>query len=324
MRLFVTGASGFIGGHVVEALRGRHEISALARSDAAAREVESFGARPVRAALGEVSPATLERVDAIVHCAARAEDWGTRAQFWDVNVEGTRQLLEAARAASVPRFIHLGTEAALFTGRDLVDVDETFPYPQRHRFLYCETKAEAERLVLAANRDGMTTISLRPRLVWGPRDKTILPSLLDTVRRGGFAWIDGGRHSTSTVHVANVVAGVERALEHGRGGEAYFLADDERSSIRDFLTRLVATAGVTLPERALPGAIARGAAAVVEGLWRVVRPGRRPPLSRLAAAMMSCTVTVVTDKAKRELGWSPVITVADGLAAMSASARATP
>lgn len=317
MRVFVTGASGFIGGHVVEALHDHHEVWAMARSDAAAREVEGFGARAIRCALGSVAAKDLEGVDAVVHCAARAEDWGTREQFWSVNVEGTQQLVDVARTAGVKRFVHIGTEAALFVGRDLVDVDETCPYPTKHRFLYAETKAEAERLVLAANAEGFTTISLRPRLVWGPRDRTVLPALLDTVRRGGFAWIDDGRHMTSTVHVANVVAGVEAALLRGRGGEAYFLADDERSTMREFMTRWVATAGMVLPERRLPGFVARAAAAVVEGLWKVVRPGKRPPLSRLAAAMMSCTVTVVTDKAKRELGWAPVIGVAEGMRAMS-------
>jgi nucleoside-diphosphate-sugar epimerase len=317
MRVFVTGASGFVGGHVVETLRERHEMLAMARSDAAAREVESFGATAVRTSLGEVTTRDLDGVDAIVHCAARAEDWGTREQFWSANVEGTRQLVDVARTAGVKRFIHLGTEAVLFVGRDLIDVDETAPYPERHRFLYSETKAEAERIVLAANTDAFTTISLRPRLVWGPRDRTILPTLLDTVKRGGFAWIDDGRHTTSTVHVANVVAGVEAALERGRGGQSYFLADDERSTMREFLTKLVATTGTTLPPRKVPGIVVRSAAAVVEGLWKIFRPGTRPPLSRLAAAMMSCSVTVVTDKAKRELGWAPVIGVDEGMRRMS-------
>lgn len=316
MHIFVTGASGFVGGHVVEALCKHHEVSAMARSDASAREVEAFGARAVRCALGSIAVADLAGVDVVVHCAARAEDWGTREQFWSANVEGTRQLLEVARAAGVSRFIHMGTEAVLFVGRPLVEIDETQPYPTRHKFLYSETKAEAEKLVLAANTEGFTTISLRPRLVWGPRDRTVLPTLLDTVRRGGFAWIDDGRHVTSTVHVANVVAGVEAALTRGRGGQAYFLADDERSTMREFMTALVKTAGVTLPERKVPGFVVRTAAAIVERVWSVLRPGTRPPLSRLAAAMMSCSLTVVTSKAKRELGWAPVVGVDEGMRRM--------
>src|SRR5690606_25217020 len=123
--------------------------------------------------------------------------------------------------------------------------------------LYSETKAEAERLVLAANAADFTTISLRPRFVWGPRDQTVLPTILRMAQDGRFTWIDGGRSRTSTTHVANLVHGVKLALERGQGGQAYFLADDGERTIREFLSRLAATRGVTLPARSIPGKVAR-------------------------------------------------------------------
>ncbi len=119
-----------------------------------------YGAAPVRCDLDAVGPEHLAGVDAVVHCAAYVEEWGTRDDFWKGNVEGTTRMLDVARRAGVGRFIHIGTEAALFDGHDLVDIDETFPYPTRQRYLYSETKAEAERRVLAANGDGLTTISI--------------------------------------------------------------------------------------------------------------------------------------------------------------------
>lgn len=320
MRIFVTGASGFVGGHVARTLAERHEVLAMARSEAGEAQVRALGATPVRCALGQVRPEPLAGVDVVVHCAARAEDFGTRQQFWEANVDGTRQLLEVARAAGVRRLIHIGTEAALFDGHDLEAIDEAQPYPARQRFFYSESKAEAERLVLAADAPGFTTLSLRPRLVWGPGDRSVLPTLLDTVERGAFAWIDGGRARTSTTHVANLVHAVELALERGRGGQAYFVADDEESTLREFLGRLVATRGVALPVRSVPGAVLRPLSRVVEAVWAWLRPGRRPPITSFAAAMMSRTVTVRTDKARRELGYAPPMTVAEGLAALSAEA----
>lgn len=316
MRIFVTGASGFIGGHLVEHLARHHDVLGMARSDAAAAAVRRFGGTPVASALGEVTPAALAGVDVIVHAAAHLQGVD-RAAYWRVNVDGTSQLLDAARAAGVGRVIFIGTEAALFDGHDLRDIDERHPYPRRHRFLYSATKAEAERRVLGASDDRLTALSIRPRLVWGPRDASVLPALAAMVEAGKFRWIDGGLQETSTTHVDNLVAAVERALSQGRGGQAYFVADAERSTLREFLTRLLATRGVVAPDRGAPGALLRPLARAVEAVWRLLRLRTEPPLSAFAVAMMSRTVTVRTEKARAELGWSPVITVDRGLAQMA-------
>lgn len=320
MRIFVTGASGFVGGHLSESLSKSHEVLALARSDKSAAAVARYGARPVHGELGAVRPEDLAGVDAIVHAAAFVEEWGTREQFWTANVEGTTQLLAAAKSAGVKRFVHVGTEAAIFDGGDLVDVDETRPYPARHRYLYSETKAEAERRVLAANGASMTTISVRPRLVWGPRDTSVLPAIVRMAEANSFAWLDGGRRRTSTTHVANLVEGLTRALTKGRGGEAYFVADDGERTMREFLTALAGTRGVDLGSRSIPGAVARPLARTIEGVWRLFRIRKTPPMTRFAIDMMSATVTVRTEKARADLGYAPVITVEEGMRAMRGAA----
>lgn len=320
MEVLVTGGSGFVGSHVIEGLVARGAtVRALARSDASARKVEGFGARAVRGELGAIPDEAARGCEAVVHAAAFVEEWGTRAQFFEANVEGTRQALEVARRAGVRRFVHIGTEAALFDGHDLVDIDESHPYPARHRYLYSESKAEAEKLVLAASASRFAALSLRPRLVWGPRDASVLPAVLRMAREGSFAWLDGGRARTSSTHVANLVRGVELALERGEGGRAYFLGDGEDRTLRELLDALAATQGVTLPERSLPGALARPLASLVEGAYRLAGAKRAPPMTRFAIAMMSRTVTVRTARAERELGWSPVVRFADGLATMRAA-----
>lgn len=319
MHIFITGGSGFVGGHLIEALTAEgHRVSALSRSDASAARVRGYGAVPVRGDLACPPVEALRSADAVIHCAALAEEWGTRAQFFAANVEGTARMLAAARAAAVRRFVHIGTEAAFFTGHDLIDIDETQPYPSRQRYLYSETKAEAERRVLAASGPDLVTLSIRPRLVWGPRDATVLPAMLRMARAGSFAWIEGGRARTSTTHVHNLVHAVTLALHQGRPGSAYFVADDGQRTLREFLSALAASQGVTLPARSLPGWVARPLSAAVEGAYRLLGLPGTPPLTRFAIAMMSRTVTVRTDRARAELGYVPILNVADGLRALQA------
>ncbi|WP_437817051.1 NAD-dependent epimerase/dehydratase family protein [Sorangium sp. So ce1078] len=321
MKVFVTGGSGFVGGHLIEGLvRAGHEVSALARSSRSADVVRRYGAAPVAADLGTLKAESLAGAEAVVHCAAYVEEWGTRAQFWEANVEGTARALEAARAAGVRRFVHVGTEAVLFDGRDLIDVDETHPYPEKQRFLYSETKAEAERRVLAANDPGgMVTVSVRPRFVWGPRDTSVLPVVLRMAREGSFAWLDGGGARTSTTHVANLVHALLLALERGQGGRAYFVADDGTRTMREFLTALARRHGVELPGRSVPSAVALPLATAIEGAWRLLGVRRAPPMTRFAVAMMSRSVTVKTDRARAELGYAPVLGVEEGLEQLAAA-----
>lgn len=315
MRVFVTGGSGFVGGHVIQALvAAGHEVRAMARSARSAAAVEALGASSVSCALEDLEASHMAGCEAVVHCAAFVEEWGTEAEFTRGNVEGTRRALAAAQGAGVSRFVHIGTEAAFFVGEDLVGLDESAPYPASQRYLYSKTKAEAERLVLGADREGgMRTISLRPRLVWGPGDTTVLPTVVKMAREGRFVWLDGGQARSSTTHVANLSHAVVLALGAGGGGEAYFVADEGEVTLRSFLGALMETQGVTPPTRSLPGWLGRGLGRAVEGVWRALGLGGAPPIHGFPTAMMSRTVTVDWGKAKARLGYAPVISREAGL-----------
>lgn len=319
MKVFVTGGSGFVGGHVIERLAPEHSVLAMARSDRSAEKVKALGADPVRCDLESVGAEHLSGVDAVIHAAAFVEEWGSRDDFYSANVEGTTRLLDAAKAAKVGRFIHVGTEAVCFDGHDLVGIDETHPYPPQQRFLYSETKAEAERRVLGANSSALTTLSIRPRLVWGPRDQSVLPAVLRMIEEGSFVWLDGGRALTSSCHVANLTEALTLALSEGQGGEAYFVADDGERSVREFLTALVDTRGVGIPDKSVPGWLVRPLAQGLEVAWRALRRRGTPPLTHFAVAMMSRTVTVRDDKARTQLGYRPRLSFEEGLQTLRAS-----
>lgn len=318
MDVFVTGGSGFIGTHLLERLEdedGVGAVRALARSDDSARTVEACGATAVRGDLGDVESMVsgMEGCDTVFHLAAKADRWGSREEFVKVNVRGTENVVEAAREAGVETLVHTSTEAVLADGTSLHNVDETEPYPDNPVGLYPETKGEAERHVLGANDEELTTVAIRPRFVWGPRDETLLPEFIDAIESGQFVWFDGGRYPTSTSHVYNVVEGHLLAAENGEGGEVYFVADDGTVEFREFITELVRTRGVEPPDRSIPTWFAKPAASALEGVWRVLGRSSPPPLDSVTLTIIGHEVTVDDSKARRELGYEPVVTREEGL-----------
>jgi nucleoside-diphosphate-sugar epimerase len=313
---FVTGGSGFIGGALVRRLvaDGR-KVRALARSDASAAAVREHGAEPVRGDLDDVASMAAGAADCEVafHCAAHLGDWGARADFERGNVQGTRNALAAARQAGVRRFVHVGTEAVLLAGEPLIEVDERAPLRFDSPALYSSTKARAEEAVIEANQNGLETVVVRPRFVWGRGDTTLLPVMTEMVRSGRFAWIGGGRHRTSTTHVDNVVHGLLLGAERGAPGGVYFVTDGTPVVFRDFVTGLLATQGVTPPSRSLPAPVASAVATVGETAWRLLPLPGRPPLTRLAVWLSALETTIDITRARTELGYAPVRTIEDGM-----------
>lgn len=317
--MFVTGGSGFIGGRLIERLRADgHAVRALARSSAAAERVSARGAEPVE---GDLADAAAMRAGAAgcelaFHAAATLGDWGRREDFERGNVQGTSNALQACADAGVRRFVHVGTEAALLSGKPLIDVDETAPLRPDSPALYSATKARAEQAVLGANREGFETVVVRPRFVWGRGDTTLLPVMVELVRSGRFAWIAGGRQHTSTTHVENTVEGLLLGAARGRPGNAYFVTDGQPVVFREFVSELLATQGVDAPSRSIPAPAAHALAGAGEMIWRLLALPGRPPLTRFAYWVSAQECTIRIEKAREQLGYAPVKSIPDGLAEM--------
>jgi nucleoside-diphosphate-sugar epimerase len=294
-------------------------VRALARSDAAAEKVRERGAEPVAGDLGD--PDALEGgsvgCDVCFHAAAKVEDWGEPAEFERLNVGGTANVIAACRGAGVRRLVHVGTEAALTAGQALVRVDERAPLRPDSPFLYSSTKAQAEQLVREANGDGLETVVVRPRFVWGKGDTTLLPAIVELVRSGRFRWIGGGRHLTDTTHVENTAEGLWLAATKAPAGGIYFVTDGEPVVFRGFLERMLATQGVSVPDKSVPPAVAAGAATAAERVWRVLRRPGPPPLTRFAVWVSSKECTLDISRARTELGYEPVRTREAGLAELA-------
>jgi nucleoside-diphosphate-sugar epimerase len=320
---FVTGGSGFIGQALIRRLRERGQsVRALARSDDAAAKVEGAGAEAVRGDLDDTQALRdgAAGCQLAFHAAARLGDWGPWEEFLHINVQGTSNAVEACREAGVRRFVHVGTEAAVIAGQPLHGADERVPLRPDSKAYYCASKAMAEQVARDGSHDGLETVVVRPRFVWGPGDTTLLPQIVDMVEQGRFAWVGGGTQLTSVTHVENVIEGLLLGAERGKPGQAYFVTDGEPVVFREFLTKLLATRGVEPPTRKLPLAVAKGAAATCETLWRRLPLKGRPPVTRAAIWLSALEVTIDISKARSELGYEPRVSTDEGLERLAAEA----
>ena len=302
--IFLTGGSGFVGQYLIQAfIRNGFRVLALARSERSAKKVEALGAKAIHDALTDLSDHTaeaLQQCSIVVHSAAHMDFTYHKALFYAINVEATKQLVAMAKSAGIQRFIYISA-VPVVANRPMNRLREDEASPDLPKGLYPRTKALGERIVLAANTLGFTTLSLRPPFIWGP-DNPHFQEIKEGVEKGQWAWVGGGRHVMSTLHVNNLSAAVIASLENGRGGEAYFITDGAFMSLRSFFTKLLAQEGIVARGPSIPTWLAWSAAHLLGGLWKTMAWKSRPPLNPVMVRMMGSGLSVLDEKARKELG----------------------
>ncbi len=256
MRYLITGATGFVGGHIAEACaRGEQTVSAIVRPTSNTADLDKLGAILYR---GELNDPALARqavveADIVVHCAAKVGDWGPVEDYRQVNVEALRVLLEACKGQAISRFI-LMSSLGVYANRHHHGTTETDPLPRRHGDGYSQTKVEAEQLAMHYYQEfGVPVVILRPGFVYGPRDKTVMPRIIDALKHNRLRYPGGGEAAMNLIFVNNLVDAVYLAVETEKAvGEAYNLTDGEFVSKRKFIGAIADAMDLPHPTRTPP------------------------------------------------------------------------
>jgi nucleoside-diphosphate-sugar epimerase len=316
--LLVTGATGLVGGHVVEeACRRGLRVRALARPSADATLLRECGVEIIPGDMTDTLALrrASEGATMLVHAAAKVGDWGPVESYRDVNVRGLENLLAAAReAGSLRKMVHVSS-LGVYPARDHHGTDESTVPSTAGIDGYTLTKVEAEQVVRRhIDENELPAVILRPGFIYGPRDRTVLPRLLEKIKSGQFKFLGSSEKLMNNTYVGNLVSAIFLALENDAAtGEVYNVTDGRLVSKREFVHTAAEMAGYKKPTGTVPLPVAKGLATAMEGVWKLLGKQEAPLLSGARIKFLGLNLDFSIAKARRELGFDPQIDFTEGM-----------
>jgi 3beta-hydroxy-delta5-steroid dehydrogenase/steroid delta-isomerase len=324
--VLVTGGSGFVGTNLVAELLDRgHRVRSFDRVPSPLPPHERLQTLVGDVIDADDAASAVDGIDTVFHTAAVIDLMGggsatARARSFAVNVGGTQNLVHAAQAAGVKRFVYTASNSVVMGGRPIAGGDETLPYTDRFRDLYTETKVTAERFVLSQNGvGGLLTCSIRPSGIWGRGDQTMFRKLFESVLAGHVKVLVGNQNvKLDNSYVHNLVHGFILAGEHlvpggSAPGQAYFINDGEPVNMFEFSRPVVEACGERWPTFRVPGRLVHSVMSVWQ--WLHFRFGLpKPLLEPLAVERVYLDNYFSTAKAERDLGYRPLFTTEAAMA----------
>lgn len=322
MRVLVTGGGGFLGLAVVKELLARgHAVTSISRGTYAAHDELDIETAQVDLADTEAVAAACADHDAVVHCAAKTGIWGPRADYVSANVVGTRNVIEACLRHGIERLVHTSSPSVCFDGKGHRNAKNDLPYPERHLCHYPDTKAVAERFVLASNGKGpnraLATCAIRPHLVFGPGDPHLVPRLIERARAGKLRLVGDGQNEVSLTYVDNAAAAHVDALERlepeaPHAGRAYFLGQSESVQLWTWIRDLLTALGEPAPRARVPLKVAYAAGGLCELIWNALGKESDPPMTRFVAAQLATDHSYDLEPAQRDFGYEERVSLSEG------------
>ena len=322
MRALVTGSTGCLGRNLVQRLLVQgHDVTASGRNKAIGKTLSDKGARFVRADLedaGAIAKTCLGQ-DVVFHCGGLSSPWGPWAAFESANVRGTKNVTQGCLAAGVQRLVHISSPAIYFDFKSRRGIPEDTCLPDRPANNYAKSKRMAEAIVKDACADGLSTVTIRPRGIFGPHDTALFPRLMRVAERGWVPLFDAGKATIDLTYVENVVDALLAAgiASEKVSGKKYNITNGQPVTVAEFLRNVFDVMGVATKFRSIPYSVGLAAATSSEMIALLRGGHREPKITRYAVGLLSKDQTLDISAAKNDLAYTPQVSIDSGLAAFS-------
>ncbi len=316
MKIIITGATGFVGRNLSESFHGEGiEVIATGRSLTVGNELIKKGIDFVQADITD--PIQLNAVfcpaDCIIHCAGKAGDWGKYKAFYEANVIGTQNVIQACKTHQIKKIIFISSPSVYYNGKDRYNTLESDPLPEK-QFHYGKTKLIAERDLLALEHEGFKSIILRPRAVYGKYDNTIVPRILQLSEKKQIPLINNGNALIDITYVGNFIMAVKNCLTapDEAWNEVYNISNGDPISVKEWFSLVLEIFDRPFKSKNVPELLARQIAGIMELMSKLPFGNKKPPMTKFSVGYMAKSMTMSIEKAKQTLNYSPIISNQQG------------
>ena len=320
MKIFLTGATGFIGSHFLDScLAQGYTVVCLVRSAAQVKLIEAKGAQAWVSSPGDQAGLVeaLAGIDVLIHAAGCRDLAGPISAFEHSNIDLTRSLVDAATQAGVKQFIYISAASVVMSdSTPLLNVTESSPIVLRDYLPYTRSKALAEAYVLAVQQTAMKVVVLRPSFVWGNGDSVDL-EIGPASNRGQFGWFSQGRYPFATCSIANLCDALQLAMQYTQSGSIFNISDSEPVDFRVFMSQRLKVSGFPVPTLSVPRTLAWWLGAFTENGWKYLPMPGKPPIVREMVRLMGFPFTVSIEHAHQELGYTAPHSIEVGMQAIA-------
>jgi nucleoside-diphosphate-sugar epimerase len=323
-KVLITGATGFLGGYVVEEFRKHgYHVVAVGRNEDKLQKLKQANTTVWRGDLSSLSELK-ETVDVVIHVAARSTVWGKWQDFYADNVLGTEQVINFCLGNNVKKLIFISSPSIYSRRGDKINIQED-DFDQNNRLNnYIRSKIMAEKLVSQAQSKNLNTVIIRPRGIIGVGDTSIVPRILKTNKRFGVPLFQEGKNKVDLTCVENVAVAIRLAAESSKAnGNIYNITNGEPMALKQVLNALFAGINVTPKYRYCNVTVFYGLASIIETIYNLLRIDQEPPLTRYTICTFAYSQTLDISKAKRDLGYEPILSIREGIERYAKTYNAT-